>query len=106
MNLTKTQKIISKAKVNPVFKGLSDDLKDPKHFKEIEKKLFLIMVSDHKHRDIKSFVKCKRCAIKIGRKSRMIKELGFNSFKQYQNYKKVMQIILNKRSLDLYAKEK
>lgn len=99
-----TIKQIAKAKVNPVFKGLSDELKDPKNYKRIEKKLFNVMVSDHKHKAIAAFMKCSRCQEKFANKRALIKELGFESTNQYQNWKKIMGIIISKRDLVLYEK--
>lgn len=99
-----TEKEIGQAKVNPVFKGLSNELKDPKNFKKIEKKLANVMVSDHKHRKISAFNKCKRCQAKFHKKREMIKSLGFESIYQYQNWKKVMDIIINKEEIVLYER--
>ena len=99
-----TIEAIGKVKVNPVFKGLPDTLKDTKNFKGIEKKLSAVMFSDHKHRLIKSFTKCKRCNAKFEEKRRMVRELDFSSMNQYQNWKKIMQIIINKKELVLYEK--
>lgn len=100
-----TLKQIGKAKVNPIFKGLQDNLKDPKNFKKIEKKLANVMMSDHKHKQISTFIKCKRCQAKLEKKRRAIRELGFKDFEQYQNWKRVMLHIINKRELVLYEKE-
>ncbi len=100
-----TQKQIGKAKVNPIFEGLSNDLKDPKNFKKTEKKLADVMLSDHKHKTIKAFVKCKRCQVKVAQKSEMLRKLGFKDNLQYQSWKKVMQIIINKGELVLYEKK-
>ncbi len=97
-----TQKQIGSAKVNPIFKGLSDDLKDPKKFKSIEKKIANVMVADHKHRTIKAFMKCKRCQVRLKKKQELLKELGFKDPQQYQMWKKVMSIISNKEDLVLY----
>ena len=63
------------------------------------------MISDHKHATIKQFIKCKRCQAKVQKKTEMIKELGFKDFVQYQNWKKIMQIMINKKNLTLYERE-
>jgi len=83
---------------------LPDELKDPKNFSKIEKKLANIMVSDHKHATIKQFMKCKRCQVKMRKKQETMKELGFKDFEQYQNWRKIMAIISNKQNLALYEK--
>jgi hypothetical protein len=104
MKLNETQQKIAKAKVNPIFEGLSDDLKDPKQFKSIEKKIANIMLSDHKHRKVAVFMNCKRCQVKLEKKRALIRDLGFRDVQQYQGWKKIMGIITNKESLQLYAK--
>jgi len=96
---------IGKAKENHVFDGLSDDLKDPKNFEGIEKKIANTMVSDHKHKVVSTFIKCKRCQTKVAKKSEMIRELGFKDMNQYQNWRKVMNIVINKGELILYEKK-
>ena len=93
---------IKNAKENPIFKGLSDEIKDPKNFVKTENKIRRTMISDHKHATIKQFMKCQRCQIKMQKKREMLKELGFKNFIQYQNWKKIMVIILNKQDLRLY----
>ena len=98
------EETIGKAKVNPVFKGLPDELKDPKNFKGIESKLAKVMVSDHKHKQINAFNECKRCQEKFLKKRELIKSLGFNSIYQYQSWKKVMGYIINKKNLMLYER--
>ena len=100
-----TQKQIKDAQSHPIFKGLSDDLKDPKKFKSIEKKISNVMVSDHKHRTIKAFIKCKRCQTKLKKKRELLDKLGFKNQEQYQMWRKVMGIISNKEELVLYEKE-
>lgn len=95
---------IAKAKENPVFEGLSEELKDPDNFQKIEKKIVNTMVSDHKHANIKQFINCKRCQDKVRKKAETIKKSGFKDFTQYQNWKKIMFIMINKKNLRLYEK--
>ena len=101
-----TLKQIGSAKVNPVFKDLPDELKDPKKFRKIEDKIMATMVSDHKHRKMENFMKCERCIAKRKRKLKAIKDFGFQNTEQYQNWKKVMTIIISKQNLYLHVKEK
>ena len=100
-----TQKQIEDAPANPIFEGLSDELKDPKKFKSIEKKIANTMVADHKHRTVKAFVNCKRCQARLKKKQELLKGLGFKDTQQYQMWKKVMSIISNKEEIVLYEKE-
>jgi hypothetical protein len=102
----KTLKIIKEAKENPIFEGLPDKLKDPKNFIETEQKIVNTMVSDHRHKTIKQFIKCKRCQAKVKKKAEMIRDLGFKSFEQYQNWKRIMGIMINKQNLKLYEKKR
>jgi hypothetical protein len=99
-----TLKQIGKAKPNPVFEGLDDSLKKPKMYIKVQKTLEKIMHSDHKHRNIQYFMKCKRCQAKVKRRDAMIKELGFKDGIQYQEWKKVMQYIINKKPIYLDEK--
>ena len=95
---------IKNAKPNPIFERLSDELKDPKNFEKIERKIANTMLSDHKHATIKQFIKCKRCEAKRQKRAKVIKELGFTSPEQYQNWKKVLHKIINKENFQLYEK--
>jgi len=96
---------IKNAKPNPIFERLPDELKDPKNFEKIERKIAKTMISDHKHSTIKQFIKCKRCEVKRQKRAKVIKELGFTSPEQYQNWKKVLHKIINKENFQLYGKE-
>lgn len=104
-----TQQQIKDAKENPIFENLSEELKNPEIFEEIEKKLANIMLSDHNHlkakSPLKSFLNCKRCFSKMIKKRQEIEKLGFKNYEQYLKYKKIMQIIINKKDLILYAKD-
>lgn len=80
-------------KTNPIFDGLKEELKDPKIFDKIEKEVFKIMISDHKHREIRTFMKCKRCQAKMKKRSKYIKDRGFKDYHQYLSWKKVMELI-------------
>lgn len=95
---------INKALVNPIFEGLSDEVKDPKNFEAIERKIVNTMLSDHKHATIKQFIKCKRCEVKRQKRARVIKEIGFKDAEQYQTWKKVMGMIISKQNFQLYEK--
>lgn len=98
--LTKKE-INKKGKPNPIFKDLPEELKDPKNFKKIEKKLIAVVFSDHKHTSIKTYMKCKRCQDKFQKRHQMIRELGFKDYEQYTLWRKVMTIINNKQSFQV-----
>lgn|SRR3990167_2871609 len=87
----------SKLPTHPLFKDLPKELKDPKCFMPIERKLTRIMYSDHKHATVKGFVKCKRCQAKFMKKREELKKLGFKGVEQYQGWKRIMTIIHNEK---------
>ncbi len=76
---------------------MAEDLKDPKCFKDIEKKLIMVVFSDHKHKTVKSYVGCKRCRAKLEKKTKMIKDFGFKDYGQYSEWRRVMSIITNEK---------
>ena len=92
---------VLKLKPNPIFKGLSNALKDPKNYKRTEKKLKVILKSDHTHKTPSSYVKCLECQEKLGKKRRLMKEIGFKSFGQYLEWRKVMEIIIKKKDFQV-----
>ena len=75
------------------------------NFKKIEKKIFNMMLSDHKHKTMKQFLQCKRCKAKVVKRKEKIKELGFADSIQYQYWKRVMQTIITKKDLEFYVKD-
>ena len=89
--------IPKKLKGHPLFKDFPKDLKDPKRFIPIQKKIDQIMHSDHQHVTVKGFVNCKRCQTKFQKKRVYIKELGFKGIEQYQMWVRIMVIINNKK---------
>lgn len=97
---TKMEKLsieeIGKAKKNPLFRGLPARLKDPKVFYRIEQELFDIVQTDHKHKTVKAYVTCAWCNTKRELKQNKIKSLGFKSYAQYMEWKKIMFLIINK----------
>jgi hypothetical protein len=97
--MTLDYKKVSKLKVQDVMKDLPVKLKDPKCYKRIEKRIALAMYSDHKHANVKTFMKCKRCTAKVHRKREIITEEGFKSMEQYLGWKKIMDVIENQRSI-------
>lgn len=94
-------KAVPKLKPNPLFKGLPKDLKNPKRFEEIEKQLIDIMKSDHTHKTVKGFVTCAWCQKNMKLKQEMIQKLGFKSYGQYAEWRKIMVIIKNKSNFQL-----
>ena len=97
-----TIKEMAKAKLNPLFEGMPDGLKDTSRYAAIEKQLRDIMYSDHApHKTVKGFVACKRCVAKLKRRQEVLKELGFASYPQYLGWKKIMSIIIAEQDIQL-----
>ena len=94
-------KQVPKLRPNPIFKGLSGKLKDPKNFDKVEKKLRNILKSDHEHKTVKSYATCLRCNEKRGERKKLMKEIGFKSVTQYMEWKKIQMIIKNKADFQL-----
>ena len=98
LDLTKVKKNL---KPDPIFKGMSKYLKDPKNFMVVENKLQDVLKSDHKHKTASSYVKCKECQTKYQERKARMKELGFKSIQQYLAWKKIHVIIRDKKSFQL-----
>lgn len=72
-------------------------LKDPKYYKEIEEKLHI--PSDHTHRKISAWQKCKACQALAQERSRIMREIGFKNAQEYFTWKKIMSQVLLVREL-------
>lgn len=94
-------KEVPKLKPDPIFKGFSDELKDPKNFMKIEKQLAKILKVTHKHKTTLSYSKCPMCQAKRVERQTKMKELGFQSIIQYMQWKKIHTIIKDKKSFQL-----
>lgn len=94
-------KTVPKLKPNPLFKGLSAKMKDPKNFVDIEKRLQEVISSNHVHKTATSYAKCKECQGKREERKKMMKDIGFKSIQQYLEWKKIMVIISEKKSFQL-----
>lgn len=86
---------------HPLFLDLPEHLKDENEFEKIVRELHKVVYSDHTHKTVKGYVKCKSCKKKFDKRSEMIKEYGFTSLEQYLEWKKIMAIIFNKASFEL-----
>lgn len=84
---------VGELKKHPILDDLSDDLKSLEKYREIEKTLNNIMLSDHKHKTMKAFKKCSQCEKKMIKKRNKINSYGFKSYHQYLQWKKVMDIV-------------
>lgn len=101
MKKLELKEVNKKRKKNPLFKGFPSRLKDPASFEVVEKQLFDILQSGHKHKTASSYVRCSECMEKREERKRKMKELGFKSMQQYLEWKKIMDIIINKKDFQL-----
>lgn len=90
-----------KLKPNPLFKGMSNKLKDPKNFDTVEKELQEILKIDHTHKTALSYSKCSECSVKREERQKKMKKLGFKSLRQYMEWKKIHLIIKNKSNFQV-----
>lgn len=88
---------LGKLKPHPILKDLPDELKTVEAFKEIQSKILLIMVSDHKHRKVERFATCKKCSAKRNKRNEYILSKGFKNYGQYLEWRKIMDIIINEK---------
>lgn len=86
-------KITLKPKTNPLLAGLSDYLKNPANYEEIEKKILSTFISTCGHTDVMQWAGCKKCTDKMLERRKMLKSLGFKSPRQYMAWKKIHQTI-------------
>lgn len=63
-------------------------LKDPKCYEDVER--FLFIPSEHKHRKVAVWQKCKTCQEGFAERSRRIRELGFKNAQQYHEWKRII----------------
>lgn len=86
---------------HPLFESLPESLKDVKEFVATENRLAKMVYSDHTHKTIKAYVRCKSCKEKFNKKKEAIKALGFETTEQYLLWRKVMGIILREEDIQL-----
>lgn len=84
-----------KYKQHPQLKGIPDELKEIKKYREIEKKYATIMLTSHKHKTPATFAKCEECSKKVIERREYITNLGFKDYTQFMLYRRVMGIIIN-----------
>lgn len=83
----------------PLTLSLPETLKDPRHYKTIELRLASTLISDHKHTTVKQYTKCARCTKKRAKRKEIMKGYGFESTEQYMEWRRIMDIITNRKDL-------
>ena len=92
-------------KANPTLEGIPDELKDPARVKEVERAIHDAGVTFHKHRKPSEWMKCEHCQKKLQARKDKLKELGFKDYGQFLMWRKIQDIIINKRELWLPNKK-
>jgi len=101
MEKLNTTEVNKKRKPNPLFKGMSAYLKDPKNFENTDKTLQAILKTSHQHKTASSYAKCALCQAKRLERQKQMKDLGFKSIQQYLEWKRIHTIIKEKKSFQL-----
>lgn len=96
----KTKKVAN-LKPNPLFEGLPERLKDIEAYHKLENKLAEVVKTNHKHKTVREYVTCAWCNKKREMRTEVIKSEGFTSMNQYMEWKKIMQIINDKKNFIL-----
>lgn len=91
------KKVPKKLPTNPIFDGLPDRLKSVEMYYKVEKELFNLLQTDHKHKTVKEYVSCMWCQKKRELRQNRIKALGFKNIEQYMQWKKIMDIIISNK---------
>ncbi len=94
-------KQVPKLRPDPLFKDMPRQLKDPKNFVAIEKRLIKILRTKHKHKTAKAYVACVLCNSQRLERQKMMREEGFTSIQQYLGWKRIMTIINDKKSFQV-----
>jgi len=71
------------------------------HFNKIQKVLLETLATKHSHSEMTEWSKCVGCQIKFRNHAQLMRKLGFKSGKQYREWKKIMDIIINKKRISL-----
>lgn len=90
-----------KYKPNPLFIGMPAYLKDPNNYVKIQKELLDALATTHSHSDVKKWSECFNCQIRVKTHRELMLKLGFKNGKQYMGWKKIMDIIINKKRIPL-----
>jgi len=86
-------------KENPSLAGLPDELKDPSCVKRVEREIQNASATGHKHRKPSEWLKCEHCQKKSKARKDKLRELGFKDYGQFLLWRKIQDIIINKREI-------
>lgn len=92
-------------KPDPLFAELPKELKDPACYKKVLDRITKAGDSGHEHKAVIVWKRCKHCQQKFLERRAMVKKLGFLSYEQFLKWKKIMDVIVNKREVYLQPKK-
>jgi len=88
-----TKEKIEALPTHPLLEGIPDEVKSVEAYVVIERELFNIVKSHHKHKKIGVWMRCKHCQKRHSLQTERIVSLGFKDRSQYSLWRKVMNII-------------
>lgn len=84
---------------NPLFSGLSDYLKDPKNFEDIQRKIQETIFTSCVHSTMSSYAECAKCTEKMLERRKLLVRLGFKNASQYLKWVEVHKEITRRMPL-------
>ena len=78
-----------KPRVNPLIADLSEFLKNPANFAEIQAKLVASVQTTCTHSDVLEMAKCEKCTKNMIERRKLLKKLGFKNPRQYMEWRKI-----------------
>ena len=89
---------------DPLFADLPEQLKDPANYENVANKILKAGEAGHEHKHIIVWKRCKNCQQKFLERRAMVKKVGFSSYEQFLKWRRVMDIMINKREIRLPTK--
>lgn len=80
-------------KTSPLLEGLSEYLRNPANYFEVQKKILDTFISTCAHSEMMEWAECVKCTAKMVERRKIIKKLGFKDAKQYMAWKKTHEFI-------------
>lgn len=85
-----------KPQKNPIFKGMPAFLKDPKNFKNIQRRILETLATNHTHSELLDYASCHTCTDNMLKRRKLLRELGFKNPAQYRAWLRVHEEIKRK----------
>lgn len=85
-----------------ILDGLPEYVKHPKNYMKIQKALLETLSCGKSHGDPSEMIHCKKCAVNMVERRRLMKRFGFTSSAQYMAWRKTHEEIKKHMPLDKY----